>query len=148
MKLSLSFSILFALGLGGCAGLGQYGSMMGQPAAGAPTAGAPAATPAPGAAATDPTNAAVAKSSGPSTVSVDIKSSCSKTVKVFFGDKPKFGSGTYSTASSNSRSSHTFRPGDQFWIVDQSENGLASVSVAESTREIEILGSCTELAQR
>ena len=35
-------------------------------------------------------------------VSVTIRSACSKTVKVFYGDKPKFGSGTYSSISSNS----------------------------------------------
>lgn len=149
MKLSLSFSFLFAFGLGsvGCAGLGQYGSMMGQPAAGAPATGAPAAgTPA----ATNPSDptAATTTPASPSSVSVDIKSSCSKTVKVFYGDKPKFGSGTYSTASANSRSSHSFRPGDQFWIVDESENGVANVSIKDETREIEILGSCTALAQR
>lgn len=149
MKLPLSFSLLAAgLFSMGCAGLGQYGTMTGQP--GAPAAGTPSTTGAtPGAAATDPTGTASSTTpSGPSTVSVDIKSSCDKTVKVFFGDKPKFGSGTYSTASSNSRSSHTFKPGEQFWIVDESENGLANVSVAEGTREIEILGSCTALAQR
>jgi hypothetical protein len=150
MKLPLSFSILVATGLFGvgCAGLGQYGAMMGQPAAGAgaPAAGTTVAA-TPGATTTTPTNAS-STPSGLSTVSVDIKSSCAKTVKVFFGDKPKFGSGTYSTASSNSRSSHTFKAGEQFWIVDESENGLANVSVAEGTREIEILGSCTGLAQR
>jgi hypothetical protein len=151
MKLSLCFSFLVTLGLGlgsvGCAGLGQYG-MMGQPAGGAPAAGSGG----PGAPTTtnpsDPSATTATSASGPSSVSVDIKSSCSKTVKVFYGDKPKFGSGTYSTASANSRSSHSFRPGDQFWIVDESENGVANVSIQDSTKEIEILGSCTQLALR
>jgi len=36
----------------------------------------------------------------PVVVSVNIHSDCSNTVKVFYGTKPKFGSGTYSTISS------------------------------------------------
>ena len=147
-KLPLVFALVgLSLGAGGCASLGQYGALA-QPAPGAGTAAAPAA--APGApSAPSAAEAASESQSGPaSSVSVTIKSSCAKTVKVFYGDKPKFGSGTYSTASSNSRSSHSFRPGDQFWIVDDSENGVASVEVGESTREIEILGSCNTLAAR
>ena len=85
-------------------------------------------------------------SAGP--VSVTIRSSCGKTVKVFFGEKPKFGSGTYSTASSNSVSSHSFKPGEQFWIVDDSQNGVANIAVGGTTKEIEILGSCDQLAAR
>src|SRR3954463_7117352 len=84
----------------------------------------------------------------PSSVSVTIRSSCSQTVKVFFGDKPKFGSGTYSSISSNSVQSHTFRPGDQLWIVDESENGLGSTSVSANTRELEIGSSCTSISSR
>jgi hypothetical protein len=91
---------------------------------------------------------ASSESSTPGPVSVTIRSSCDKTVKVFFGEKPKFGSGTYSTASSNSRSSHSMSPGDQFWIVDDAQNGVANVAVSESTREIEILDSCDRLAAR
>jgi hypothetical protein len=120
------------------------------PAAGAPAAGAPAAA-SPGAATpTAPTGAASESSTPttPSSVSVTIKNSCGETVKVFFGDKPKFGSGTYSSASENSRSNHSFSPGDQFWIVDDSQNGVANVAVTESTREIEIVGSCDRLAAR
>jgi hypothetical protein len=44
--------------------------------------------------------------------------------------------------------SHTFRPGDSFWIVDDHENGIANVSVEETTRQIEIGGDCTKLAAR
>jgi hypothetical protein len=150
MKLPLLLGL--ALGAAACAPLGQYAAMGGAPAAGAPTTGAPGAAPAAAPAAAPMTGASESSSTAPSTppssVSVSIKNSCEKTVKVFFGDKPKFGSGTYSTASSNSRSSHSFAPGDQFWIVDDSQNGVANVAVSESTREIEILGSCDRLAAR
>ncbi len=133
----------------GCSALGQYGSMMAQPAAtpGTPGAATPATAAAPSTsqineAAGDESKASEA-AKGPSTVSVTIKSSCSKTVRVFYGEKPKFGSGTYSTVSSNSRSSHTFKPGDQMWIVDDKDNGLSNASVSEGTKEIEILSSCS-----
>ncbi len=154
MKLCLAFAPVFLAALAGCTGLGAYGAMMAQPgAAGSPTAGAPNAAAATPASTPTPSPAAVASESAkpaasPSSVSVTIRNSCGKTVKVFFGNKPKFGSGTYSTASSNSVQSHSFRPGDLFWIVDQSENGLASVEVKDSTREIEIRGGCSELASR
>jgi hypothetical protein len=84
--------------------------------------------------------------SGP--VSVTIRSSCRETVKVFYGDKPKYGSGTQSSISGNSRQSHSFRPGDMFWIVDSSGNGMSSVTVNPGMREIEILSSCTGMSSR
>ena len=81
-------------------------------------------------------------------VSVTIRSACSQTVKVFYGDKPKFGSGTYSSISSNSVQSHSFQPGDQLWIVDDSENGLSNATIGGSTRELEIGSSCTSISSR
>ena len=62
-----------------------------------------------------------------SSVSVTIRSQCTKTVRVFYGDKPKYGSGTTSSVSSNSVSSHTFRAGDQMWIVDDQDNGIGNL---------------------
>jgi hypothetical protein len=85
-------------------------------------------------------------SSGP--VSVTIRSSCSKTAKVFYGSNPKFGSGTSSSISSNSVQSKSFRVGDMFWVTDESGNGLDSITVSERTRGIEISGSCSQLYER
>ena len=81
-------------------------------------------------------------------VSVTLRNSCKQTVKVFFGDKPKFGSGTYSSLSSNSVTSHTFAVGEMMWIVDDAENGLSSTSVSANTREIEVLDGCSGLRVR
>ncbi len=81
--------------------------------------------------------------SGP--VSVTIRSRCGKTVRVFYGDKPKFGSGTTSSVSSNSVESHSFRAGDQMWIVDEHDNGISNTQVSSGTREIEISSSCSGL---
>jgi hypothetical protein len=96
---------------------------------------------APASPSSDPATTASASPPGP--VSVTLRNSCKETVKVFFGDKPKFGSGRYSTMSSNSSTSSSFQPGDMFWIVDDSENGISSVTVAEGMREIEIVDGCT-----
>lgn len=80
------------------------------------------------------------------TVSVTIKSDCKDTVKVFFGDKPKLGSGKNSTVSSSSRSNDAFKPGDLFWVVDALQNGVASATVGDGTEEIAV--SCTSMSAR
>ena len=85
---------------------------------------------------------------GPSVVSVTLKNNCKQTVKLFFGDKPKFGSGTYSSLGSNTSTSHSFRPGDMLWIVDDSQNGISSTSVGAGMSRIEITESCTGLTAR
>lgn len=85
---------------------------------------------------------------GPQTVSVTIRSSCSKTAKVFYGDKPGFSSGTSSSVSSNSVSSKTFKVGDQMWVVDDAGKPLGNVRVESSTRQIEIQSGCTSISAR
>lgn len=82
------------------------------------------------------------KPSGPVIVSVTLRSSCKENVRVFFGDKPKYGSGTTSSISPNSVSSRQMKEGDMVWIVDASDNPLASVRIQESTSKIEVDGSC------
>lgn len=119
---------------GGAPYAGNTGGDPDAEAGGAPAGGAPAGPAG---------SAGRAGPAGPQTVSVTIRSSCSRTVKVFYGEKPKFGSGTNSTISSNSVQSHTFRVGDSFWIIDDSENGLAQYRIQPSTSTIEIGSSCT-----
>jgi hypothetical protein len=85
---------------------------------------------------------------GPTTVSVTIRSSCGKTVKVFYGDKPRFSSGTESSVSSNSVSSKTFQEGDMMWVLDDRGEGVGSATISASTRNIEINSSCTGLSAR
>jgi len=84
--------------------------------------------------------------SGP--VSVTIRSSCPKTVPVFYGNKPKYGSGTQSSVSTNSVSSHSFREGDMMWVTDESGNGLDGFTVTRGTSTIEIDSSCSRLSGR
>jgi hypothetical protein len=96
-----------------------------------------------------PTRASTpAAPAAPTTVSVTIRSSCSKTAKVFYGDKPGFSSGTQSSISSNSVQSKSFRVGDQMWVTDDSGKALDSVRVESGTRNIEILSSCSSISSR
>jgi hypothetical protein len=84
----------------------------------------------------------------PTTASVTIRSACSKTAKVFYGEKPGFSSGTQSSISSNSVQSKTFRVGDLMWVTDDSGKPLDSVQIDANTRQIEITSSCSGLSSR
>jgi len=81
----------------------------------------------------------------PRPVSVTIRNGCGETVKLFFGDKPKFGSGRYSSIGGNTSTSHSFMPGDMLWIVDDSQEGLSSVTVSQGARTIEVADGCAGL---
>jgi hypothetical protein len=85
---------------------------------------------------------------GPQTVSVTIRSACGQTVKVFYGDKPGFSSGTTSSISSNSVQSKTFQVGDLMWVLDDGGKPAGSVSISSGTRNVEIASSCTSIAAR
>lgn len=107
-------------------------------------AGDPATEPAPVAPGAEPAKAP----SGPATVSVTIRSACSKTVSVFYGDKPKFSSGTTSSISSNSVQSKTFQDGDLMWVLDDRGEPAGSVTITSATRNIEIGSGCTSISGR
>jgi hypothetical protein len=136
----------FCAGLGACMPLPSYNQAAGAPhssgvsaasGAGAPSSGDPSAPPSasPGSPSSAP--------AGP--VSVTIRSSCPSTVNVFFGTKPGFGSGTYSSVETNSVSNHSFQPGEMMWIVDGDQNGVASATVSPTTSEIDVGSSCKDL---
>lgn len=84
----------------------------------------------------------------PSVVSITLRNTCSQTVKLFFGDKPKFGSGTYSSLSSNTSTSYSKQPGDMIWIVDDSQNGISSVTIEGGMRTVEITSDCSGFSAR
>ncbi len=75
-------------------------------------------------------------------VSVTLINECKQTVKLFFGSKPKFGSGRHSSIGSNTRTSHSGTAGDMIWIEDESGNGVSSVTLAVGMREVRINSSC------
>lgn len=83
------------------------------------------------------------KPSGPGPVSFSMRNSCRETVHLFYGQTPKFGSGHTDQMSGNSVHSESQQPGTMIWIVDDSENGVASFSVSAGIHELEIGPSCT-----
>ncbi|MBV8760846.1 MAG: hypothetical protein JO257_26365 [Deltaproteobacteria bacterium] len=82
---------------------------------------------------------------GPQVVSVTLHNDCPNTVKLFLGEKPKFGSGTNTSLGSNTTTSYQMKPGDMIWITDDSENGLSSTSIGGggTFQSIRIMPSCT-----
>jgi hypothetical protein len=139
-----------ALACGGCMMLPIQTAQPGQ-SAGASDPGAPGAPAAGGmeAPGESPGGGAgpEAAPSKPVPTTVEVKSECSKTVPVFYGEKPKFGSGTRSTVSGNSTSS-AGRKADgtlMVWIIDEQENGVASAQVTPDTRRVVIDRSCTAI---
>jgi hypothetical protein len=77
-------------------------------------------------------------------MTIDIHNDCTDSVPLFLGDKPKFGSGTKTSVSSNSTTSFP-RDSDgtlTIWIIDAEENGLASVHVTKRMKKVEIGRSC------
>lgn len=87
-------------------------------------------------------------SSPPARASISLKNGCSQTVKLFFGDKPKYGSGRYTTIGANNITSESMAPGDMIWIVDDSQNGLSSFTAGSGSQRVEINSSCTGFVVR
>ena len=85
---------------------------------------------------------------GGGTYSLSLKNECSKTVRLFFGQKPKFGSGTTSSIGANTIQSKSGSVGDLIWIVDASDNGVASYSPHAGSQSVVITSGCTGFAKR
>lgn len=81
----------------------------------------------------------------PQVISVSLHNDCPSTVKLFLGEKPKFGSGTNTSLGSNTTTSYQMKPGDMIWITDDSENGVSSTSIGGggTFQSIRIMPSCT-----
>jgi hypothetical protein len=94
--------------------------------------------------------AASAAPSAPIPTTVEIHSDCSKTTPVFYGEKPKFGSGTKSSIGSNTTTSASRKSDGSLtvWIIDEQENGIASVRVEPTTKRVEIDRSCRQITAR
>jgi hypothetical protein len=81
-------------------------------------------------------------------VSFTLRNKCGQTVKLFFGDKPKFGSGTSSTLNSNTSRNESMSAGDMIWIVDDSGNGVSSFTASPGVRDVEIGPGCSGFSAR
>ena len=78
---------------------------------------------------------------------IEVHNDCSDSVPIFIGDTPKFGNGTKTSMSGNSTTSYP-RNGDgtlTLWIIDDHENGLASVHITKRMKRVEIGRSCRTL---
>ncbi|HVK66470.1 MAG TPA: hypothetical protein VM694_18430 [Polyangium sp.] len=78
---------------------------------------------------------------GGSTYSLRLHNSCSRTLKLFFGDNPKFGSGTRTSLGSNTTSSYSGAGPKTVWIVDDRDQGISSF-VASGSQSMQITSSC------
>ena len=77
---------------------------------------------------------------------MSLKNECARTVKIFIGDKPKYGSGTNTSVSSNSINSYSGTAPRTYWIIDDSENGLSAYTATPGSQSVRILPSCTGFA--
>ncbi len=78
--------------------------------------------------------------------SVEVRSDCSKSVPVFYGDgKPGYSSGRKSSISSNSISSESrnFDGTLTIWLIDDHENGLSNVKITPDTKRVTVNRDCT-----
>lgn len=82
--------------------------------------------------------------------SIEVRNTCSKTVQLFLGEKPKFGSGTKTSIGSNTTTTFPRRPDGTavVWIIDDKENGIQSAQVGVDTKKVEIGSSCTDLSAK
>jgi hypothetical protein len=82
----------------------------------------------------------------PSTITVH--SDCPHTLPLFIGERPKWGSGTKTSISSNTTTTFGRHPDGTatVWIIDDSENGIASAHASPSTQRIEIGRNCTAIS--
>ncbi len=140
-----------SLPLAGCAQLLAAGGMSpaqdpnAAQAAGAPVPESERTTSSTPASATD--GATPSTPSAPVPTMVDLRNECSKTVRLFIGEKPKFGSGKTTTLGSNTTTSEGRKAdGTQMiWVVDDKDNGLASANVVPTTKKVVIESSCTAI---
>ncbi len=88
--------------------------------------------------------------SAPIPTTVELHSDCTKTTPIFYGEKPKFGSGTRSSIGSNTTTSAPRKSDGSLtiWIIDEQENGIASVHVDPTTKHVEIDRSCRQITAR
>lgn len=79
----------------------------------------------------------------PKNVSFTLKNNSSKNVRIFIGDKPKYGSGRTSWYSGNSSTSEYGTSGNQVCIVDEYDNSISCQTISDGTTRIEINESGT-----
>jgi len=84
------------------------------------------------------------ESGAPQLDSLTLHSDCATTVKLFVGQKPKFGSGTSTSISSNATQSFSLQPGKSIWIVSATDEGVAEYVGQAGAHRMKIPSSCKE----
>ncbi|TAL60005.1 MAG: hypothetical protein EPN85_08210 [Bacteroidetes bacterium] len=79
----------------------------------------------------------------PKNVSFTLKNNSSKTVRIFIGTKPKYGSGRTTNLGGNSITSEHGTAGDQICVVDGSDNPISCQTISGSVTRIDINSSGT-----
>jgi hypothetical protein len=64
-------------------------------------------------------------------------------VRIFIGDKPKYGSGRTGYLSGNTRESRTASVGNQICIVDNSDNPISCITISNGMGDVSINASGT-----
>jgi hypothetical protein len=115
------------------------------PGSAAQPTSAPAATTTVATPTAAPAPAAARAPATPTTV--EVHNDCGRTVNVFYGDKPKFGSGTKSAIGANTTTSASRKPDGtlEVWIITDNEDPIASATVTATTRRVTIDRSCNAL---
>lgn len=82
--------------------------------------------------------------------SINVRNLCSKTVQLFIGDRPKFGSGTKTSIGGNTGTTFPRKPDGtvMIWIIDDHENGITSVTANADVKNVEIGSSCKDLSAK
>jgi hypothetical protein len=141
---------LFAIALAACVPPAEDPNAMSPstPQPMAPTSAVVAGSDAPApAATTTSTDAPSPHDTTVTPIAIEIHNDCTDSVPLFLGDKPKFGSGTKTSMSSSSTTTFP-RNADgtlTIWIIDDQENGLASVHVNKRMKKVVIGRSCRTL---
>ena len=92
---------------------------------------------------------APAAPAGPSTYSLTLHNSCSRSVGLFHGtgsSRPPFASGTYGSIGANTTQSFSGFAPETFWITDESRNAVSSFTASGGSQRIEVLSSCSGFA--
>ncbi len=79
----------------------------------------------------------------PQMVTFSLKNNSSKTVRIFIGTEPKFGSGSTHTTGGNNLSTEHGKAGDKLCIVDEQDNPISCTTISEGMGRLEINSSGT-----
>lgn len=77
-----------------------------------------------------------------------LRNTCPRTVSLFVGTRPGDAGGSYMTLGAGSTIGPKLRTGEQLWLLDAKQAGLASVTIDAAMAEVEIAESCSGLAAR